>query len=192
MLGRDGVLGRPEAGEPGTGANFVLRASEEIEALYRLCVEPRRLLPVRVRRLVSESPLDVDDDKDPTELVDDDDDKGRLGVNGRRLVRAILLAGVLGTDMLLVVVLRDGCRGKMAESRIPTDAPHHVVAWPFRRHLPASHQRNVSITPSRVEISSCLTRFSEGFFTQNFIVLLLLRALPRLRAVNCPSFQCVQ
>ncbi len=105
-----GVLGRGDPGIVERGLVYDLgRDSDDTGALYRLCVEPRRLLvpeepePERLRRLMR-SLLLLDDD----EMEDKEDvDRGLLlGVNGAR--RASFDDGVLDTDMMVVVAEEEG------------------------------------------------------------------------------------
>lgn len=120
----DGVFGL--AGDPGTGASFAPRTSDEREALYLLWVEPKIVLvlppdPERVRRLARSRSLLLE----LTEPVDDDVDKGRLlGVKG--ILLRDVAAGVRGTDMVVVLVQEytPTCSGFPKSNR----ETHHVVA----------------------------------------------------------------
>lgn len=99
--GVPGVLGLLfDVGVPGTGGRTDLgftvvlrRDSEEIAALYFLCVDERRFGVVNVVRanLASMSEMEPLED---AEL--EDVDSGRLGVKGASFV-GLLAAGVLGT-----------------------------------------------------------------------------------------------
>lgn len=97
--GVPGVLGLlVEVGVPGTGARaylgfavLLVRDSEEIVALYFLCVDERMLGAAVRANLASMS------ETEPLEDVEDVDN-GRLGVNGAGL-EGLLPAGVLGTTI---------------------------------------------------------------------------------------------
>jgi hypothetical protein len=100
--GVPGVLGLlVDVGVPGTGARvdlgftvLLVRDSEEIGALYFLCVDERIFAVVVRANLASMSEIE------PLEDVEDVDN-GRLGVKGAGLV-GLLPAGVLGTAIARV------------------------------------------------------------------------------------------
>jgi hypothetical protein len=130
-----GVLGLlVEVGVPGTGARIdlgftvvLVRDSEEMGALYFLCVDERIFGVVARANLASRSEIE------PLEDVEDDD-SGRLGVKGAGLV-GLPTAGVLGTAMLELVVNKRsristfGCTwSRSSPDRCPLPCPGQTQA----------------------------------------------------------------